>query len=208
MVAFGATSLLAGISQTPGQLVVCRLLQGAAAAVLMPQVLATFRTVLSGTDRASAFGIYGAVAGLAAAVGVILGGVLTQADLFGLSWRAVFLVNVPVALIVTVLALVWVPETRDPAQRRIDGLGALILAGAMVAIVYPLLEGRQQGWPLWCFALIAAGILAVGALILLERRPHAPGVVPLIQVEQFSVPAFSAGVLVQLFLASGCRASR
>jgi EmrB/QacA subfamily drug resistance transporter len=200
---FGATSLLSGLSQTPNELIVCRLLQGGSAAVLMPQILATFRTVFSGPQRATAFGIYGAVSGLAAAVGVILGGVLTQADLFGLSWRAVFLINVPISVIVLALALAWVPETREPSDRRLDARGALVLGAGLVAIVYPLLEGREHGWPWWCFAVIGVGITALGVLGMLERRSRPNGPAPLIQTEQFTIPGFSAGVLVQLFFSLG-----
>jgi EmrB/QacA subfamily drug resistance transporter len=201
--AFGVTSLLSGISATPTELVICRVLQGASAAVLMPQVLATFRAVFSGRDRAAAFGIYGAVAGLAAAVGVILGGALTQADVFGLGWRAVFLINVPVALLVLVTALVWVPETIDSTARRFDRVGAVVLAAGLIAIVYPLLEGRERGWPWWSFALIAIGLTAICALGYIERRSRSREVAPLIQIEQLAIPAFSAGVLVQLFFSLG-----
>jgi EmrB/QacA subfamily drug resistance transporter len=200
---FGATSLLSGLSQTPTELIVCRLLQGASAAVLMPQILAMLRTVFSGAQRATAFGIYGAVSGLAAAVGVILGGVLTQANLFGLSWRAVFLINVPISVIVLVLAVAWVPETREPSSRRLDTRAAVMLAGALVAIVYPLLEGREHGWPWWCFAVIAGGVLTLCVLGVLERRSRRNARAPLIQIEQFAIPVFSAGVLVQLFFSLG-----
>lgn len=200
---FGTASLLSGLAQTPTELIGCRLAQGAGAALLMPQVLATFRSVFSGTQRATAFGIFGAVTGLAAALGVILGGVLTQANLFGLSWRSVFLVNVPIAILILALAPAWVPETREPSRRRLDGVGAFTLAAGLVAIVYPLLEGRQQGWPWWCFALMAAGVAAVAALAIHERRSRPGRTAPLIQIEQFAVPAFSAGVLVQLFFSLG-----
>ena len=100
VVGFGVASLLSGLAQTPSQLVVARIAQGAAAAVVAPQVLASFRTLFTGRQRLNAFAAYGAVGGLAAALGVILGGLLTQADLWGLGWRAVFLVNVPVVVAV------------------------------------------------------------------------------------------------------------
>jgi EmrB/QacA subfamily drug resistance transporter len=200
---FGTTSLLSGLSQTATELIASRLAQGAGAALLMPQILSTFRTMFSGKDRATAFGIYGAVSGLAAAVGVILGGVLTQANLFGLSWRAVFLVNVPVAALVLALAVAWVPETREASHRRLDRIGAIGLAAGLVAIVYPLLEGRQRGWPWWCFALVAAGVATIGALAIHEHTSRSRDIAPMIQVKQFAIPAFSAGVLVQLCFSLG-----
>jgi EmrB/QacA subfamily drug resistance transporter len=196
--AFGTTSLLAGLSHTSGELITCRLAQGSAAAILMPQVMATFRTVFTGEARATAFGIFGAVTGLAAALGVILGGIITQADLFGLSWRAVFLVNVPVAVLVLAAARTLVPETREPSRRRLDAPAAVVLAGGLVAIVYPLLEGRQQGWPWWCIAMLVAGVAAVLSLGFVERRRRARDLEPLVHTEHFRLPAFGAGVLIQL----------
>ncbi|HSX42749.1 MAG TPA: MFS transporter [Candidatus Saccharimonadales bacterium] len=197
-IGFGIASLLSGLSHTADQLVVFRLLQGAMAATLLPQVLATFRTVFDGKARATAFGIYGAVAGLASAVGVLLGGVLTEWNIFGLGWRAIFLVNVPIAVIVALLTPLYVTETRAESPGHLDGFGALILAVSLGAIVYPLTEGQQHHWPFGYFLLIAAGILAIGLLGLLEGRRERLGVQPLLQVRQFAIPAFTAGLLVQL----------
>ncbi len=126
---FGLASLGAGLSGTSAELIAARIVEGAAAGALVPQVLATFRASLDDKTRLTAFGVYGAVAGLAAAVGVILGGVLTQYSLFGLSWRAVFLVNVPVCLIVLTAATVYVPESRA-AGSRLDLSGGIVSATA------------------------------------------------------------------------------
>src|SRR5690242_2390761 len=90
---FGAASLAAGLAQTPGQLIAARVVQGAAAAAMVPQLLATFRTVFAHDERGKAFGMYGATLGFASAVGLIVGGVLTDADLFGWGWRSVFFIN-------------------------------------------------------------------------------------------------------------------
>ncbi len=197
-VGFGVASLLSGLSQTADQLVLFRLLQGAMAATLLPQVLATFRTVFEGKARAAVFGIYGAVAGLASAVGVILGGVLTQYSIFGLGWRSIFLVNVPIAAIVALLTPLFITETRDTKQGRLDVFGGIVLAAALGAIVYPLTEGQQHNWPFGYFVMMAAGLLAIGMLGLLEGRRERSGVQPLLQVRQFAIPAFSAGLFVQL----------
>ena len=87
----------------------------------------------------------------------MLGGVLTDANLFGWSWRSVFFVNVPVAVVAMIAGLRVIPETRDPAARRPNYAGAVLLAASMAAIVYPLLEGRELGWPAWVWPLLAAG---------------------------------------------------
>jgi EmrB/QacA subfamily drug resistance transporter len=197
VVGFGVASLLSGVAQTPNQLIVSRIAQGAAAAVVVPQVLASFRTLFTGRQRLNAFAAYGAVAGLAAALGVILGGLLTQADLWGLGWRVVFLVNVPVVVAVLVGTLLWVPESRAGDRQRLDLVGAVLLAAGLVAIVYPLLEGRRLGWPLWCVALIVGGVLLLGALLVLESRLLRAGVAPVLQPQLFRVPAFVAGLGVQ-----------
>jgi MFS family permease len=153
---FGAASLGAGLATSPAQLIACRVVQGLAAAAMAPQVLATFRVMFDAKERSKAFSIYGATLGFASAVGLLAGGLLTEANLFGWSWRAVFFVNVPVA-VVTLIAGAWlIPETRERDARRPDLLGAAGLAASLVAIVYPLLEGRQLGWPAWIRAVLAA----------------------------------------------------
>jgi MFS family permease len=143
------------------------------------------------------------VLGFASAIGLVLGGVLTQADLFGWGWRTVFFVNVPVALVSLIASLRVVPESSDPKAGRPDLLGAGLLAGAIVAIAYPLLEGRGLGWPIWIWAVLVAGI---GGLLVLglvaERRPR-PGVAPLLRTRVLRIPAFSIGLLVQLAFSAG-----
>ena len=130
---FGAASLAAGLAQAPGELIAARVVQGAAAAVMTPQLLATFRTVFDAKERGQAFGLYGAILGFAAAIGLLLGGVLTSANLFGWSWRSVFFINIPVALISLVASARLVPETRGRSARRPDIAGAVLLTAALVA---------------------------------------------------------------------------
>ena len=203
---FGLASLAAGLSGSGAELIAARVVQGTAAAAMAPQVLATFRAVFSGAERGKAFSIYGAMLGFASAVGLLLGGVLTEANLFGWSWRAVFFVNVPVAACALIAGLRFVPETRDPGARRPDVPGAVLLAGSLVAIVYPLLEGRQLGWPAWVWVLLAGGVAGLGVLGLLEARRagrRAGGPAPLLRAGLFRAPAFAAGLGVQLAFAAG-----
>ncbi|MBO0807774.1 MAG: MFS transporter, partial [Actinobacteria bacterium] len=146
---------------------------------------------------------YGAMMGFASAVGLVLGGVLTDADLFGWSWRSVFFVNVPVAAGALIAGLRLLPETRDRAARRPDLPGAVLLAGSLVAIVYPLLEGRQLGWPGWVWPLLAAGLAGLGLLGLLEARRGGRRTAPLLRTGLFRVPAFAAGLGIQLAFFAG-----
>jgi EmrB/QacA subfamily drug resistance transporter len=207
---FGAASLGAGLSATAAELIAARVIQGTGAALMSPQVLATFRVIFSGRERGKAFALYGAMAGFASAIGLVLGGVLTDANLFGWSWRAVFFVNVPVALVTLAAGTRSVPPTRDPAAGRPDLLAAAVLAGGLVAIVYPLLEGRQLGWPAWTWPLMAAGVLAVAVLAAREVRvrdgrpaARSRATAPLLRPRLFRIPAFAAGLAVLVAFAAG-----
>jgi EmrB/QacA subfamily drug resistance transporter len=207
---FGAASLCAGLAGTGAELIAARVVQGVAAACMAPQVLATFRVIFTSTkERGQAFALYGAMLGFASAIGLILGGVLTDANLFGWSWRAVFFVNVPVAAAALIAGLRFIPETRDAAARRPNYAGAALLAASMVAVVYPLLEGRQLGWPGWVWPLLAAGVAGVVLLALIEeKRPALEGTAtarsaPLLRARLLRVPAFAAGLGVQAAFAAG-----
>ncbi|MER5886182.1 MFS transporter [Streptomyces sp. NPDC001941] len=198
---FALASLASATAPGPGTLIAARALQGVAAAVLLPQVLASFRTLFDEKERGKVFAVYGAMAGLAVAAGVLLGGVLTDWNLFGWGWRTIFAVNVPVALVVLALGTAWIPGGQERARGRIDLVGNLVLAASLVAIVLPLVQGRDNGWPLWGWLLLAAGVLALVALSVLEARRGVAH--PLLPVALFRKAAFSAGLLVQLVFYGG-----
>ena len=200
---FGLASLAAGLSGSGAELITARVVQGAAAAAMAPQVLATFRVIFGRAERGKAFGIYGAMLGFASAIGLVLGGLLTGANLFGWEWRSVFYVNVPVAVAALIAGARFVPETKDPGARRPFVAGAVLLAGSLVAIVYPLLEGRQLGWPVWVWPLMAAGVAGLVVLGLIEARRTSTTVAPLLRAGLFRVPAFAAGMGVQLAFFAG-----
>ena len=200
---FGLASLAAGLSGSGAELIAARVVQGAAAAAMAPQVLATFRVIFGRAERGKAFGVYGAMLGFASAIGLVLGGLLTGANLFGWEWRSVFYVNVPVAVAALIAGARFVPETKDPGARRPFVAGAVLLAGSLVAIVYPLLEGRQLGWPAWVWALMAAGVAGLVVLGLIEARRTSTTVAPLLRAGLFRVPAFAAGMGIQLAFFAG-----
>jgi MFS family permease len=199
-VLFGVASLAAGLAQSPTALIGARVVQGTAAAAVIPQVLATFRTMFSGEERGKAFGMYGAILGFASALGLVLGGALTDADLFGWGWRTVFFVNVPIALVSVVAAIRVVPETHDPEAGRPDVVGAGLLAAA---IAYPLLEGRSLGWPAWSWLVLAAGLAGLVTLGVLEERRRHTRIAPLLRTPLLRIPAFSAGLVVQFAFSAG-----
>jgi EmrB/QacA subfamily drug resistance transporter len=200
---FGLASLAAGLSGSGAELIAARVVQGAAAAAMAPQVLATFRVIFGRAERGKAFGVYGAMLGFASAIGLVLGGLLTGANLFGWEWRSVFYVNVPVAVAALIAGARLVPETKDPGARRPFVAGAVLLAGSLVAIVYPLLEGRQLGWPAWVWPLMAAGVAGLVVLGVIEARRTSTTVAPLLRAGLFRVPAFAAGMGVQLAFFAG-----
>ena len=200
---FGAASLGAGLAQAPGELIAARVVQGAAAGAMVPQLLATFRAIFSGDERGQAFGMYGAILGFASALGLVLGGMLTDADLFGWSWRSVFFINVPIAAVSLVASARLVPETCDRSARRPDLIGAALLTAAIVAVAYPLLEGRSQGWPAWIWLLLAIGVVTLVGLASVEERRQHRRIAPLLRTRLFRVPAFTAGLSVQLAFSAG-----
>ncbi|MEW2136492.1 MFS transporter [Streptomyces sp. NPDC005409] len=193
---FTAASLLCGLATGPGALIGARLLQGVGVAVMIPQVLATMHVTFEGQNRSKAFGLYGAVMVLANVLGPALGGVLTQADLFGLSWQPIFLVNVPVGLAVLLLGRGFVPESTVRTADRLDVAGMLLSGLAVVLVLFPLTEGHAHGWPLWCFVLLAAGVLVAGVFLSHQRRRQ--GRAPLVTLSLFRVRQFSGGMAADL----------
>ncbi len=195
--AFAVASLASAMAPDAGALVAFRAIQGVTAAILTPQILASFRTMFDGEERGKAFALYGAVAGISTAAGVLLGGVLTDWSPFGWGWRTIFVVNLPLAALVLVLGVLWIPSSKDDGFRgRIDIAGSVVLAGSLVAIVLPLVQGRGNGWPAWGWILLAAGVAALIGLAWSEKARHVEH--PLLNAGLFAKPAFSGGLLIQM----------
>ncbi|MGC4944483.1 MFS transporter [Kribbella sp. DT2] len=196
LVGFTVMSLLCAIAPTIGVLLAARVVQGAAAAAMTPQVLASISSLLTGEHRARAMAMFGVAGGAAAALGQILGGVLVEADVFGLGWRAVFLVNVPVGIVALGAALKLLPETRADRAQRVDLVGAGLLALALVLLLLPLTEGRPLGWPLWTWLSLAAVVPAVALLGLHQHRSEKAGRAPLIPPSVLRLKAMRIGLLL------------
>ncbi len=180
MLGFGASSVLCGLATSPEVLVAGRLLQGLAAAVMAPQPLATIHALFPAHEKNRALGLYGAVFGLAAVAGQGLGGALVVADWFSLGWRTVFLVNLPVVALAVPAALALVQESRSPHAVQLDVRGALLLAAGLVALLVPLIEGREHGWPWWCWGLLASCVPLLRAFWRFEQNLERAGGAPLI----------------------------
>ncbi|MBB2913594.1 EmrB/QacA subfamily drug resistance transporter [Streptosporangium becharense] len=171
---FTAASLACGLAASAGQLIAFRLLQGAGAALMVPQVLSMIQTNFEGAARSRALGRYAAVLSVAAVTGQVLGGVLVSADLFGAAWRPVFLVNVPIGLGLFALGARALPAGGPVRHRPVDLPGLVTLSLAVGLLVVPLVLGHERGWPLWGWVAMAASAGLAVVFVLVERRAAAP----------------------------------
>jgi EmrB/QacA subfamily drug resistance transporter len=195
MLLFTVASGLCGLAPSSGSLIAARLVQGLGAALVTPQVLSILSVTYEGKARARAFGIYGMTLGLAAVLGQLIGGLLIEADLFGLGWRACFLINVPVGLAALVLVPRVVPESKVDGAGRLDLAGMGLITVGLTAVVLPLIEGRAQGWPLWTWLGLAAAPIVLGVFGAHQRWLRNRGGEPLLDPALFRERAFTAGLL-------------
>ena len=196
---FTATSLWCGLAQSGPELIAARLAQGATAALMVPQVLATLHLLFTDESRGRAFGIYGVVLGLAGAAGFALGGVLVTLDLGGLGWRVVFFVNVPFGLFIIAAALRIMPSVPRRPGTRLDIPGAIVLFAGLLCLIGPLLFGHDVHWAPWVWLVMAAGVAIVAAFPGLERAVARRGGMPLIDLALFADAAFMRGLCAAFF---------
>jgi EmrB/QacA subfamily drug resistance transporter len=194
---FTVTSAACGLAPTATFLVIARVLQGAAGAMMTPQVLAILGTVYAGQRRAKAFAIYGMVMGIAGVLGQLLGGLLIQADIAGSSWRGIFLINVPVGIAGLLLAGRVVPESHGE-RAQLDLAGTALATLGLTAIILPLAEGEQHGWPLWTWLSLAAGPVLLGTFAVQQARRKRAARAPLVDLTLFRSRAFGVGSLAAL----------
>ena len=161
-------------------------------------MLATIQAATTGERRTRALARYGATGGLAAVLGQVLGGLLVSANIDGLGWRPIFLVNVPIGLAGLVLAKRYVPDTRHGAPAPIDGPGTILLGVTVLALLVPLTEGRSLGWPAWTIALLILAPVAAAAFAVVERRAERSGRSPLVPPSLLRHPSMRRGLLLAL----------
>jgi EmrB/QacA subfamily drug resistance transporter len=198
---FVAASTACAFAVSPGMLIACRLAQGCAAALLIPQGFGIVRDVFAPAEQGSAFAIFGPVIGLSAVLGPIIGGALIAANAFGSGWRLIFFVNLPLGLIAAIGAARLMPESYAPRRPDLDLFGATLAALAMGLLVYPLIQGREAGWPAWTYLMITASLALFGLLVAWSRRTARAGRDPLIEASIFRHRAYAAGLggIVVLF---------
>jgi MFS family permease len=196
LAAFTVTSLVCGLAPNATVLVLARAAQGAAAAMLVPQVLSIIQATAAGERRARMLGYYGATGGISMVIGQLLGGVLVSANLAGAGWRPIFLVNVPIGLLTMLLARRTLPESRATNPLGVDLWGTLLLGVSLLALLVPLMEGGGLGWPAWCWLLLAAFPVTSTAFYLVERRLEERGGVPLLPPSVLRVPSMRRGLMI------------
>jgi len=197
LAAFVLASALCAVAPDPGFLIAARLAQGAGGAIMAPNIMSILGMTYTGRDRVRAISVYGMVMGIAAVGGQLIGGVLIDANVAGLGWRAIFWVNVPVGLVALAAARRLVPESRAAQAGHLDLPGAAVLAAGLVAIVLPLAEGRQQGWPAWSWACLALGPVLLALFAGYLRRAGRRGRQPLLDPAIFAVRTLRVGLTVQ-----------
>ncbi|MFR9797573.1 MFS transporter [Streptomyces sp. MS06] len=191
------TLMSAGCAFAPNAvvLVVFRFAQGASAAVMVPQIMSVIQMQFTGKARAKALSAYGAVLSTGAVAGLVLGGVIVSADLFGAGWRPVFMVNVPIGLVLMVLVPRLLPKDVPSGRQRLDLLGLALAVPAVFLLVLPAVLGHELGWPAWTFVCMAAGIVLAFAFVRVERLIAARGGDPLLNFAVLRAAGMSVGLL-------------
>jgi EmrB/QacA subfamily drug resistance transporter len=195
---FTIASLLSGVSVSPGMLIGARLLQGSMAALMVPQVISLMQVMYKPEERGAINGLFGAMAGVAASLGPVIGGILIKFNIAGLDWRPIFLINVPVGVVGLLAAQKYLPNGKSTHPLKLDLIGTGIIVVALTLLVFPLIQGRELGWPLWSFIMMLASLPVFYIFgrwqVIKNKRDKSPLIVP----ELFTKRAFAAGLLVNL----------
>jgi len=192
---FTAASFACGVAPTSQALIVVRAIQGAGAALMVPQVFSLIQRNFTGPARAQALSMWAATLALGGLVGQVLGGVLVSADLLGTGWRPVFLVNVPIGLVLLIASFRFLPIDRPERSRPLDFGGLISLAAAVLLLVVPLVLGHEQGWPVWTFGSLALSVVAIIVFAAIERSVERRGGAPLISERVLRAPGMPAALI-------------
>ena len=203
IVGFTLASAVCGAAPSTEVLIVARLAQGFAGALMIPQGFGLLRETFPADELPKAFGFFGPVMGSAAMIGPILGGALVSAHLFSDAWRSVFLINLPIGIAAGIAAARLLPRTTTRYATQLDLVGGALAAIASLALIYPLIQGRALGWPAWTYASIAASLGLFGAFALHLQRRKRSTKDPLIEPSVFTHRGYSAGALVLMLYFGG-----
>ncbi len=197
MAGFIVASVLCAVAPSSTTLIAGRAIQGALAAVMVPQGFGLIRELFGDEGQQKAFGVFGPVMGLAAVAGPLLGGGLVDLDVLGTGWRAIFLVNVPIGLMAIAAGRRYLPRVPPTAPGlRLNASSVLLAIAGSVALVYPLIEGQSLGWPAWSFGLVAAGVVTLGVFAAQQKRHARQGRTPLVEPSILRRRPYVAGLAV------------
>lgn len=201
---FTLASLFCGIAGTPEQLIGARVFQGVMASLMIPQIISSIMVLFhSSKERLAAMSLYGAIAGIATVAGPIVGGLLIEGNPLGLEWRSIFLVNIPVGLVALIMAIKYLPDSKSPHPLKLDWIGMGLITAALFTLLFPIIQGREQGWPAWGFVMMALFVPLLAGFLRYERYKTKKDGSPLMVLELFHNKAFSAGIVIMLlFLAA------
>lgn len=202
MLGFAAASAMCGFAWSPMALIIGRILQGFAAAIMAPQALASINAIFPDHEKSRALSFYALTFGVASMAGLFLGGALIALNIFGLGWRAIFLINLPVIAIAAPCASIILRETRSEHPSKLDLGGALLIALALFTLIAPLIEGREQGWPSWLLVMLTASPLVFFLFWRHERNLEAAGGDPILAPSLLRVPGLKRGLMAALFFYS------
>ncbi|SNT61682.1 drug resistance transporter, EmrB/QacA subfamily [Asanoa hainanensis] len=200
VVGFVAASLLCAVAWSPESLIAARVVQGLFAAIMVPQGFGLIRDLFPPHEIGKAFGTFGPIIGFSTILGPVVAGALIDADLFGTGWRMVFAINLPLGLFALLAGRAALPAATAPRTRtRLDVTGALTAAIGLLLLVFPLMQGREAGWPVWTFAMMAAAVPVLVAFALRQIRRSGSGRDPLVELRVFTRRSYASGVLFVIF---------
>ena len=200
---FTLGSFICGVAPSIELLIGARVLQGLAASAMTPQVLAITQVSFPPKEKGLMFSLFGLSASLAAVCGPILGGALIAGNFFGLDWRPIFLINIPFGILAVVAGAAVVTKVPPHPGLKNDYPGIGLFGLAMVLLVYPLIEGRTYGWPVWAFGMMVASVVFMAAFYLWERDRHARNLTQLLPLELLQNRNFLLGMLITTIFSSG-----
>jgi EmrB/QacA subfamily drug resistance transporter len=195
---FTLASLLSGVAWNTEVLIGARLFQGAMAALMVPQVLSLMQVMYKPKERGVVLGLFGAIGGLAASLGPVIGGLLIQANIAGLDWRPIFLINIPVGVFAFFAAIKFLPNGKSPHPLKLDVIGTGLIIVALGLLIFPLIQGRELDWPLWGYIMMAASLPIFALFWWWQLKKNDKDGSPLIIPALFKAHSFRVGLLVNI----------
>lgn len=201
---FTVASLLSGLAWSPEVLIAARLFQGATAALMVPQVMSLMQVMYTPKERAGVMGLFGALGGLSASLGPIIGGFLIEWNIAGLDWRPIFLFNIPIGLIAFFAGVKYLPEGKSPHPLKLDLIGTVLIIVALGLLIFPLIEGRELDWPAWIFGMMAASIPFFALFgwwqVKKDKLDNSPLIIPALGKVKMFVRAMAANIVFEMLM--------